>query len=101
MVPSLQSENCPPFSYNPAMFAQLDDIRNKPDITRGTVVSFLLMIFLLGLMIGAQLMDLGLRHRWSIAGIGETFLVCALLWKFSAPLRKVLKSKTARDIHAH
>jgi hypothetical protein len=82
------------------MFAQLDDIRNKPDITRGTEVNFLLMVVLLGLMVGAQLTDM-LRHRWSIPGIGETFLVYALLWKFSVPLCKVLKSITAQDIHAH
>jgi|CZKK01.1.fsa_nt_gi hypothetical protein len=70
------------------MFEQLEDIREKPAITRGTVITFLLMIFLLGIMVGAQLTDLVLR---SVVDVGETFLVCVLLWKLSMPLRKLFK----------
>jgi hypothetical protein len=74
------------------MFEQLEDMREKPAITRGTVITFLLMIFLLGIMVGAQLADFVLRRRGSFVGVGETFLVCVLLWKLSTPLRKLFKS---------
>jgi hypothetical protein len=87
-------------AYNTRMFDQLEDAREKPAITRGTVITFLLMIFLLGIVVGAQLMDLLLRLRWSVVGIGYTFLVCVLLWKLSAPPRKAFKSvKLDQDIH--
>jgi hypothetical protein len=79
-------------AYNTRMFEQLEDRREKPAITRGTVITFLLMLFLLGIMVGAQLTDLVLRRRWSTVGIGETFLVTVLLWKLSVPLLKAFKS---------
>jgi len=88
-------------AYNTRMFDQLEDARDKPATPRGTVITFLLMIFLLGIVVGAQLMDLLLRRRWSLVGIGYTFLVCVLLWKSSVPLRRAFKStKVAQDIHA-
>ena len=74
------------------MFEQLEDVRESPAITRGTVITFLLMLFLLGVMVGAQLTELVLRRRWSTVGLGETFLVSILLWKLSVRLRKEFKS---------
>jgi len=74
------------------MFEQLEDVRESPAITRGTVITFLLMLFLLGVMVGAQLTELVLRRRWSAVGLGETFLVSILLWKLSVRLRKEFKS---------
>lgn len=82
------------------MFEQLEDVREKPPVTRGTVITFLLMLFLLGMMVGAQLTELVLRRRWNTVGIGETFLVSLLIWKLSLPLRKAFKSvKLDQDIH--
>lgn len=82
------------------MFEQLEELREKPAVTRGTVIAFLVMLFLLGIMVGAQLTDLVVRRRWSIVGVGETFLVAVLLWKFSIPLRKAFESvKLDQDIH--
>jgi hypothetical protein len=83
------------------MFEQLDDLASKPEIKRGTVFTFLLMIFLLGVMVGAQMTDFFLRRNWSVVGIGETFLVCVLLWKLSIPMRKAFKlAMVARGNHA-
>jgi hypothetical protein len=82
------------------MFEQPEDVREKPAITRGTVITFLVMLFLLGVMVGAQLTDFVLRRSWRTVGIGETFLVSVLLWKLSVPLRKAFKSvKLDQDIH--
>jgi hypothetical protein len=88
-------------AYNNRMFEQLEELREKPAVTRGTVIVFLLMIFLLGIMVGAQLANLVLRGMWNAVGIGETFLVCVLLWRLSVPQRKLFKSpKLQQDMHA-
>jgi hypothetical protein len=82
------------------MFEQLEDVREKPSVTRGTVIAFLLMLFLLGMMVGAQLTNLILCRRWNTVGIGETFLVSVLLWRLSVPIRKAFKSvKLDQDSH--
>jgi hypothetical protein len=83
------------------MFEQLGDVPETPGITRRTVITLLLMLFLLGIMVGAQLTALILRHEWSSVGLGETFLVSVLLWKLSVPLRKAFKSlKLEQNTHA-
>jgi hypothetical protein len=82
------------------MFEQLEELREKAAVTRGTVITFLVMLFLLGIMVGVQLTDLSLRRRWSTVGVGKTFLVSVLLWKLSVSLRKAFKSvKLEQDIH--
>ncbi|MGA6982112.1 MAG: hypothetical protein WCC95_15720 [Candidatus Sulfotelmatobacter sp.] len=77
------------------MFEQLEDVRERPEITRGTVISFLLMVLLLGIIVGAQLEAFTLRRKWSYGGIGQTFLLCAVLWK--SFVRPALKSALTRN----
>jgi hypothetical protein len=82
------------------MFEPLEDVRERPVVTRRTIVTFLIMLFLLGMMVGAQLTDFFLRRRWSTVGIGETFLLSVFLWKLSVSLRKAFGSVKS-DQHIH